>query len=263
MASTGEILKKVREGRGLDLKTISAEIKVSTRYLKAIEEGNWNALPAPAYVKGYLRLYANYLGLSPEKIIAQYEKDIKPHDEKKVKLPKKAKKKRKIHYKYPIFIFCFFLLIMWLFWTVFWGVPTNEISKKTINLKQKKSLVSPKASKVKKIPKGVSSVKVRRICICRNIKDREPVAPATIFKLKKTTYLYCFTEVIGAKRPIKIKHIWFYKGKPAMTTILPVKGKRWRTWSKKIVFFDLKGEWEVKVLGPEKQILAKIKFRVE
>ena len=69
----GEYLKSVREARGLQLEQASRVTRISKSYLVAIEQGEFEKLPNAAYIKGFLRLYASYLSLSPDEVVRRYE----------------------------------------------------------------------------------------------------------------------------------------------------------------------------------------------
>jgi cytoskeleton protein RodZ len=69
----GEYLKSVREARGLQLDQASRVTRISKSYLVAIEQGEFEKLPNAAYIKGFLRLYASYLSLSPDEVVRRYE----------------------------------------------------------------------------------------------------------------------------------------------------------------------------------------------
>ncbi len=68
----GKMLKQIRERMGIDLKTISLETKISLKILELIEEEAFDRLPAQVYLKGFLRGYAQCLGLDPKKVIEDY-----------------------------------------------------------------------------------------------------------------------------------------------------------------------------------------------
>jgi cytoskeleton protein RodZ len=97
----GEQLKNLRgEGR-VTLFEVSRETKIPVKYIEMIEEGKYEKLPPDVYVKGFLRAYAEFLGIEPKKIINLYEreKDIKSNlngGEKKV--PNVKKKTRIPHF---------------------------------------------------------------------------------------------------------------------------------------------------------------------
>ena len=68
----GKTLKEIRERIGIDLKTISAETKINIKILEWIEEEIWEKLPPPVYLKGFLKSYAQSLGLEPQKVVEGY-----------------------------------------------------------------------------------------------------------------------------------------------------------------------------------------------
>jgi hypothetical protein len=71
---TGALLRKVREKRGVSLRDISRTTKVSLTYLQFIEEENFQQLPVPAYLRGFLKSYARCVGLDPERVAGEYIK---------------------------------------------------------------------------------------------------------------------------------------------------------------------------------------------
>ncbi|HXX57127.1 MAG TPA: RodZ domain-containing protein [Thermodesulfovibrionales bacterium] len=78
----GEILKKKREALGLDLKEIGASLRIRNEYLQALEEENFEKLPPEVYIRGYIREYADLLGIDPEPLISAYAKQQStPHGE--------------------------------------------------------------------------------------------------------------------------------------------------------------------------------------
>lgn len=61
----GQILRQERERQGVSLEKAAAEIKISKKYLTALEEGRRDELPHPVYAKGFLKNYTRLLGLDP------------------------------------------------------------------------------------------------------------------------------------------------------------------------------------------------------
>ncbi len=96
MESIGKILKKARENAGFSIDQVARETHISKRYLTALEDENFSVFPGETYTIGFLRNYAEYLGLDTEEIVGLY-KNLKiqeqpvPIDElldvKKNKLP--------------------------------------------------------------------------------------------------------------------------------------------------------------------------------
>jgi len=68
----GEVLRTAREAKGVDLARVERDTKIRTRYLSALESGDYRELPGSVYTKGFLRNYAAYLGLDAEYLIDLY-----------------------------------------------------------------------------------------------------------------------------------------------------------------------------------------------
>jgi flagellar biosynthesis protein FlhG len=78
----GKMLKQIRDKMGVDLKTISMETRISLKILEGIEEENLGQLPAQVYLKGFLKGYAQCLGLDPKKVIEDYLNSLGPAKKK-------------------------------------------------------------------------------------------------------------------------------------------------------------------------------------
>lgn len=72
MGTFGAELRLERELRAISLEEISSATKISTRFLRALEEEQFNQLPGGVYNKGFVRAYARYLGIDEEKAVASY-----------------------------------------------------------------------------------------------------------------------------------------------------------------------------------------------
>lgn len=71
---TGLAIRMLREQKGFTLRHIADTTKVGTRYLECIEEEVFQKLPARAYTRGFLMLYAKALGCEPERMTSDYLK---------------------------------------------------------------------------------------------------------------------------------------------------------------------------------------------
>lgn len=70
-ASIGDVLRQVRESRGESLSDVAHALKLSARQIEALELERFDLLPGPAFVRGFLRNYARYVGVDLEARIAQ------------------------------------------------------------------------------------------------------------------------------------------------------------------------------------------------
>ena len=72
MDSYGIILKKKREEKKLDIDTVARETAITVEYIKGLEEEESGVFPGEPYMIGFLRNYAEYLGINPETVMVLY-----------------------------------------------------------------------------------------------------------------------------------------------------------------------------------------------
>jgi Helix-turn-helix domain/RodZ C-terminal domain len=77
----GDSLREARTRRGLSPADVHKAIRIRERYLTALEEERWDMLPGEAYTKGFLRTYAEFLGLQGNLYVDEYNARIARHDE--------------------------------------------------------------------------------------------------------------------------------------------------------------------------------------
>jgi flagellar biosynthesis protein FlhG len=77
-AVTGAALRRFREARGVPLDEIAHRSKISSRYLRYIEEERYDMLPAPVYLRGFLHEYARAVGLEPRATAEAYLGRVPP-----------------------------------------------------------------------------------------------------------------------------------------------------------------------------------------
>jgi cytoskeleton protein RodZ len=63
LCKIGQLLRETREKRGITFDEASNALFIKKRVIEAIEAGDWDNLPHPVYVKGYLRQYAMFLNM--------------------------------------------------------------------------------------------------------------------------------------------------------------------------------------------------------
>ena len=78
MTSIGEILRRERLKRNLELGQIAQELKISPRFLEAIEAGQLDKLPGGVFTKSFTMQYARLLGLDEEKIAGELQRTLDP-----------------------------------------------------------------------------------------------------------------------------------------------------------------------------------------
>ncbi len=75
----GAELRAIREAHGLSIREVSTRTKVSSSNLTWIEESNFALLPAPVYLKGFLRLYAKLLRIDENKVVSDYMRNFEAY----------------------------------------------------------------------------------------------------------------------------------------------------------------------------------------
>ncbi len=68
----GKALREAREARHLSLEEAEDKLKIRSRYLKALEEENFDILPERVYARGFLKTYTQFLGLDTENILQEF-----------------------------------------------------------------------------------------------------------------------------------------------------------------------------------------------
>ena len=69
----GAILQGAREASGESIDDVSRVLRINWRYLQALEEGQFDELPGTAYAIGFIRTYAEYLGINSADLVIQYK----------------------------------------------------------------------------------------------------------------------------------------------------------------------------------------------
>ena len=70
--SAGGVLRRAREELGWDLRDVAAALRIKAEYLSALERNTVEGLPGPTYATGFLRAYAEYLGLDGHEIVRRF-----------------------------------------------------------------------------------------------------------------------------------------------------------------------------------------------
>ncbi len=110
--SFGAWLRRQREMREISLRDVAERTKISLRYLEAMEEDRFDALPAPVFAKGFLREYARYVGLSPDEVVNHYLASHKPADDTESGETPAAERRPRRNWTYGVFLLLAGLLLL-------------------------------------------------------------------------------------------------------------------------------------------------------
>jgi cytoskeletal protein RodZ len=80
MKKFGDLFSAQRKKKKISLAHASKELVIKEKHLEALENEDWQNLPEAAFARGYIKSYAQYLGLDPEYLLALYRRE---YDESK------------------------------------------------------------------------------------------------------------------------------------------------------------------------------------
>ena len=73
MPGIGETLREARIRRRIDMAEVEEATKIRAKYLRALENEEWDQLPGPTFVRTFLRTYGDYLGLDSKMLVEEYK----------------------------------------------------------------------------------------------------------------------------------------------------------------------------------------------
>src|SRR5436309_7240330 len=74
MAEIGSTLREARMRARIDISEVEAQTKIRAKYLRAMENEEWDMLPGPVYTKSFLRTYGDYLGLDSRLLVDDFKR---------------------------------------------------------------------------------------------------------------------------------------------------------------------------------------------
>jgi hypothetical protein len=77
-SGVGTILREARNRRKVELSEVEAATRIRFRFLRAIEDEEWDVLPGGVYTRGFIRTYASFLGLDGDRLVGDYRQSVEP-----------------------------------------------------------------------------------------------------------------------------------------------------------------------------------------
>jgi cytoskeleton protein RodZ len=75
MGELGQLLRETREEKGFSPEDVEEQTRIRARFVRALEDGNYDELPTPGHVSGFMRNYALFLGLDVGEVRALFAKE--------------------------------------------------------------------------------------------------------------------------------------------------------------------------------------------
>jgi transcriptional regulator with XRE-family HTH domain len=169
MATIGRILAEARERAGKSLKDVERATKIRAKYIEALENDQFGLIPGDAYVKGFIRSYAAYLGINPDPLIEQYRSEYEHpvRYEAKVFTEVTARTRQRSILK-RVLLFLLILAVLFigvLSWAAYMAGRTSKITNRgQSSVKEKAQAVKVKPT-VKKEKAKVTTLSVKLTAI--------------------------------------------------------------------------------------------------
>ena len=96
MITAGEVLKNKRESLGKPLDQVSSDTKIQKRFLEYIEQDKFSYFDSEVFLTGFIKIYAKYLGLDINKILALYRRSNPSVQRELIKKEEKESKGKNI-----------------------------------------------------------------------------------------------------------------------------------------------------------------------
>lgn len=109
---------------------------------------------------------------------------------------------------------------------------------------------------------GVEGLKITEMVVTTKIVRGNPIDSVRRISSTSVKALYCFTRTAGPEEETVLKHVWYRNNEKVTENELPIKGKRWRTYSKIAIDRQSPGQWRVEALDAGGNVLKKVEFRI-
>jgi hypothetical protein len=104
-------------------------------------------------------------------------------------------------------------------------------------------------------------LKVSEMTVTTRIVKRNPIDSVRRISAASEKTLYCFTRITAPDDEERhISHVWYRNGESVAEYDLPVRGSRWRTYSRKVIEKGMRGVWRVEALDEAGNLLKTVEF---
>jgi transcriptional regulator with XRE-family HTH domain len=291
MSDFGEKLRRQRESRNITLREISDSTKINKRYLEALERNEFDALPGGVFVKGYIRTFAEAIGMNPEPLLEDYRTELRARgegdpleDEQVAKEAAQAalsqlarsldRPRRPI--LLPLLIGCGILAIVT--WTAIHYLtarpaqspivepPAPEIVAPIIQpvvaatppaVVPDPPALEPEVVTAEPAPPA-GTIAITEFGVGSGVENRQLVGRGEAFREGSTVWFW--TRVVGGSRGDGIQHIWLHEGEQVGAIELEIGGSHWRTQSRWSLRAGSAGRWSVEARDAGGRLLARSEF---
>jgi hypothetical protein len=283
----GRQLRAERERRGAVLEQVSEATKIRKTYLEALEAHDWKALPADVFTRGYVRTYAQYLGLDQEHLLKVYARERRiagvddpstseraQHDAARAVLEKLARthgvKARRMGTRIKGIVLGLsgsgvVALAVWTYLHLLGPARDESTTIEAPSYAERNAVAAPLALPAPPAeppgqaePSSASHLKVGEFGVGTDVVDHRLVGRGDRFR--EGTVVWFWTSVVGGRPGDKIRHVWLHGGRSVAVAELNVNAAQWRTQSHRPLPEGSTGDWTVEARDAEGHVIASVGF---
>ena len=280
----GGQLRAERERRGAVLDQVSEATKIRKTYLEALEAHDWKALPADVFTRGYVRTYAQYLGLDQEHLLKVYARERRiagvddpttseqaQRDATRAVLERLARthgvEARRIGtIKWIVLGLSgsgVAALVVWTYLHLLGPSRGESTSIEAPSYAERHAVAAPLPAPPAEPPgqaepSSASHLKVGEFGVGTDVVDHRLVGRGDRFR--EGTSVWFWTSVLGGRPGDKIRHVWLHRGRSVAVAELNLNAAQWRTQSRRPLPAGSTGEWTVEARDPEDHVIASVGF---
>jgi transcriptional regulator with XRE-family HTH domain len=287
----GDQLRRAREARGLALESVADATRIARRHLEALERSDLEALPPGPFGKGYVRAYAEFLGVDPRPVLEAYrsreqqrgrgtaEEQQRMMEELAHLVDRRAQAGARpgLLAAWPGRV-ALTLLGLGLLGAGTWfltrgGTPERAALPSPPAATSPPGEVSPSPEPARSEPEAPARVaptpaprprapnpalRVSDAGVGTGVVRRALVGRADRFA--EGTRVSFWTLVLGGEPGDVIHHVWFHEDQAVMRADLQVGGPHWRTYSQLLLPRGSTGRWAAEARTAEGRLLARVEF---
>ena len=293
----GERLRRERESRNITLQEMSESTKIPQHTFKLLEDDDFASLPGGLYNKGYVRAYAQFIGLDPERLLKAYalaqqtqEAEALEHNSEVLHAlvpsdPEVADGSTgtclRSWWRTSLLVPCAVILVGIGGWAYFRGGPleatvSTKISAPGLELepsegrgKARQTVASPTVLELSALPQrtqgetmtaaeGEGRLSIAEFGVGTGIVNHQLENQAEHFK--EGTEVWFWTRVLGGEAGEPIWHIWLHENREVGSVELTLGGPHWRTQSRKTLHSGSVGRWAAEVRDLTGLVIARQEF---
>ena len=104
---------------------------------------------------------------------------------------------------------------------------------------------------------------ITEMAVTTKIVRGNPIDSVHRISFSSVPALFCFTRIVrGDGDETTIRHLWYRENVKVAEYELPVRGEKWRTYSRKAIDRESPGEWRVEAVDPAGKVLKSVAFRI-